>query len=270
VNAAELESLERDAKAARLRILKMICAARASHIGSAYSIVDVLLYLYRNVLHLPCSQDPARDRLVLSKGWASSAFYAVLAGEGVLPDSLLDTYCQDGSWVIGSVTANLATGAAATTGSMGHGLPIGVGLAWAAGLQNLPYSVYVVASDGECDEGSTWEACLQAAQLKLGNLTLVIDRNGWQSFGRTRDVLSLEPLAGKLRSFGWSITEVDGHNFLDLERAFSGPAESGQPRAVIANTVKGKGVSVFEDDNQWHYRTPGPAEVAIAEAELAS
>lgn len=261
-----------EAKNVRRTVLNMIVQAHASHIASSYSIVELLVYLYGKVLrvnpHKPL--DPNRDRFILSKGWGISALYTVLANRGFFPKKLLSTYCKDGSKMIGIATRNGTPGIEATTGSMGHGVPIGVGMALAGKLQKQPYRVFVLMSDGECDEGSTWEAILQAGHHKLDNLIVIVDYNKWQSFGRVKDILDLEPFADKWKSFRWSVCETDGHDFAQIARSFSKiPIMKGKPTVIIAHTVKGKGVSVLENRNEWHYRTPTEFEIENAKKELS-
>lgn len=260
------------AKKLRRTILDMIVDAHASHIASSYSIVEILIYLYEYVLTFDHKDplDSQRDRFILSKGWATSALYALLAEKGFFEKKLLNTYCKDGSKLIGIATRNGIAGIEATTGSMGHGLPIGVGMALAAKLKNLPYRVFVLISDGECDEGSTWEAILQAGHHKLDNLTVIVDYNKWQSFGRVKDILDLEPFVEKWKAFKWSVTEINGHDFSEIATAFSKlPFKKEKPNVIIAHTVKGKGVSVLENRNEWHYKTPTKVEIEIALKELS-
>jgi transketolase len=261
-----------EARDVRRMVLNMITDAHASHIASSYSIVELLVYIYEKVLHVNPHKplDPDRDRFILSKGWGISALYTVLAKQEFFPKKWLATYCKDGSKMIGIATRNGVPGIEATTGSMGHGLPIGVGIALAGKLQKKRYRVFVLISDGECDEGSTWEAILQAGHHKLDNLVVIVDYNKWQSFGRIRDILDLEPLADKWRSFRWSVREIDGHDFNEIAHSFSKiPFIKGKPSVIIANTIKGKGVSVLENRNEWHYRTPTEHEIAIAKKELS-
>ncbi len=265
--------LIREAQAVRRTVLEMIVKAHASHIASSYSVVELLVYVYEKLLRINPRRprDPDRDRFILSKGWGISALYTVLAKKHFFPERKLDQYCADGSKMIGIATRNGTPGIEATTGSMGHGLPIGVGMALAGKLQKRKYRVFVVISDGECDEGSTWEAVLQAGHHRLDNLVVIVDYNKWQSFGRVKDILDLEPLKAKWQSFGWSVKEIDGHSFRDIARAFAAiPFVKGRPSVVIANTVKGKGVSVLENKNEWHYRTPTPREINVARKELSA
>ena len=266
-----VDALIIEAKEIRQKVLSMIVSAHASHIASSYSAVDLLVYLYEKILnidpHKPLSLD--RDRFILSKGWGISALYTILARKGFFPAKLLDTYCKDGSELIGIATRNHVPGVEATTGSMGHGLPIGVGMAIAAKLQKRTFRVFVLIGDGECDEGSTWEAALLASHHELDNLTVIIDNNKWQGWRSIHDTLKLEPLADKWRAFNWAVAQINGHNFSEMEKTFSQlPLTPVKPNLIIASTVKGKGVSVLEDKNEWHYKTPTITEIAIAETEL--
>lgn len=263
--------LTNEALEVRQTVLSMIVASHASHIASAYSIIELLVYLYNNVLRInpKAPLDPDRDRFILSKGWGVSALYVILAKKGFFSPKLLATYCTDGSKYIGIATRSGIPGIEATTGSMGHGLPIGVGMALAGKLQKKTYRVFVIISDGECDEGSTWEAILQAGHHKLDNLVLIVDSNKWQSFGRVKDILDIEPLDKKLQAFHWSVTQINGHDFRDIEQALTRvPYVKGKPTAIIAHTTKGKGVSVLEDRNEWHYKTPTAKEITVAKKEL--
>lgn len=263
--------LEKESKELRRQVLTMIMKAHASHIGSSYSIIELLVYLYEKVLRVNPKKplDANRDRFILSKGWGISALYAMLARKKFFSNKLLDNYCKDGSKLIGIATRNGIPGIEATTGSMGHGLPIGVGMAKGLKIQKNKARVYVVISDGECDEGSTWEGILLGAHHKLDNLTVIIDYNKWQSFGRTNEVLNLEPLKDKWRSFNWHVEELmDGHDFSQIEKAFNAVRTiKGRPSVIIAHTVKGKGLSAIEDKNEWHYQTPREHEIEVAKKE---
>lgn len=272
LTTSEIAYLSNQAKKIRKTVLSIITCAHASHIASAYSVVDLLVYLYAHTFWIPPhnSSDSNRDRFILSKGWGVSALYAVLATHEFFPLHKLESYCKDGSKFIGIATRNGIPGVEATTGSMGHGLPIGVGMALAMKMQTRKSRVFVLIGDGECDEGSTWEAVLQAGHHKLDNLVVIIDVNTWQSFGRTKDILNLEPLSDKWKAFNWSTVEIDGHSFKEMDKVFSKiPFVKNKPSVIIAHTIKGKGVSVFEDKNEWHYKTPTDREIAIANKELS-
>lgn len=268
----ELNNLNKKAKDLRLQIVKMIAKAKASHLGSAYSVLDILIYLYSFILHIN-PKDPyhkTRDRFILSKGWGASALYVVLADKGFFPKKELDTYCVDGSRLVGITTMSGVPGVEATTGSMGHGLPVGGGMAVAAKKLKSATRVFVVISDGELDEGSTWEAILFAGHNHLDNLIAIVDYNKWQSFGRTKDVLNLDPIPDKFRAFGWEAIEADGNDFASLEKAFARiPLKKNKPTVIIAHTIKGKGVSFLEDRNEWHYKYPSREQLEIAIKELS-
>lgn len=267
----EVTQLRKCAQMMRKDVLSIICTAHASHIGSAYSVIELLVYLYEKVLRIDPKHpaDANRDRFILSKGWGAAALYSILAHKKILDQSYRALYCTNGSPYIGIATRNGLPGLEATTGSMGHGLPMAVGMALAAKLKRRKYRVFVIISDGELNEGVTWEAILQAGHFKLDNLVVIIDCNGWQSFGRTKDVLDTTPIKDKFDAFKWSVRSVEGHNFRDIDRVFTRtPFVTSRPSVIIAKTIKGKGVSIFEDSNEWHYRTPGVKEIAVAEKEL--
>jgi transketolase len=260
--------------AARLRgrVIEMSYAAQAAHLGSALSCCDILAAAYWHALRIDPDRpdDPLRDRFILSKGHAAAALYAALAFRGFFDVAVLDTYCQNGGKLAEHPPAHGLPGVEAATGSLGHGLPIGAGMALAARIQNLAYRVFVVLSDGECNEGSVWEAAMFSAAQRLGNLCVVIDYNKWQATARSNDTLALAPLRDKWAAFGWDAHEVDGHDVVALARCLAEiPARcDGRPVALIGHTVKGKGVSFMEDDNNWHYRAPTFEEVRKAHQEL--
>lgn len=246
------------AREIRKKILEMKFNSQSSHVGSALSCVDILTVLYLKILKLnpkkPKKSD--RDRFVLSKGHAASALYVTLAVKGFFPEEKLQNYCKDGCRLAGHTTKDCVPGVEVSTGSLGHGLPIGVGMALAGKKDGKKYRVFVLMSDGECDEGSNWEAALFASHHKLDNLVAIIDYNKIQAFGRTNEVLNLEPLKDKWTAFGWSVTEVNGHNFLEIEKALEKvPFKNQKPSLIIAHTVKGKGVSFMEEKIEWHYRS---------------
>lgn len=245
----------------------MTHAARASHVGTCMSAADILAVLYGSALRVDPKQ-PAwvtRDRFLQSKGHGAAALYAVLAERGFFPVDWLDRYCQDGSPLAGHVTHRGVAGVEASTGSLGHGLSLGCGMALAG--REVGSRSYVLLSDGELDEGSIWEAVLFAGHHRLDNLCAIVDYNKIQSFGRTADVLDLEPLDAKFQAFGWEVRVIDGHDHAALALAL-GTLAKGKPTAVVAHTVKGKGVSFMEDRLEWHYRSPSAEQLAAALAEL--
>jgi transketolase len=255
----------------RRRVLEMICRAKSSHIGSVFSAVDILAVLYKTILRVDPARPecPDRDRFILSKGHACAGLYAALAEKGFFPESWLDEFFANGGRLAGHATHWGVPGVEVSTGSLGHGLSLGCGMALAGKRDRLSYRVFVMLSDGECDEGSTWEAALFAPHHRLDNLIAIVDYNKIQSFGRVNDVLGLSPFGAKWESFGWSVCEIDGHDHAQIEQTLSRvPPATGRPTCVIANTVKGKGVSFMEDKILWHYRCPDAEERLQAFAEL--
>ena len=259
-------------RAIRAHALRMTHEAKASHIGSCLSIADVLAVLYGGVLRLdPTRPDWAdRDRCILSKGHAAAVFYAVLAERGFFPREWLDGYCQDGSKLAGHAS-HFVPGVEVSSGSLGHGLSIGCGMALAGKRNGRDYRVVVLLSDGELDEGSNWEAILFAPQHRLDNLVAIVDYNRIQGFGSVKDVLDAEPLAAKWSAFRWSVCEVDGHNHEEILSAMTSlPLDEGRPSLIVAHTVKGKGVSFMENQLAWHYKSPNLEQLAQALAELGA
>jgi transketolase len=254
----------------RGQVLRMVAKAGASHAGSCLSMADLLAVLYSGILRVDPARPawPERDRFLLGKGHGAAALYAVLARSGFLSETDLETFGADGSSLTGHASHHVP-GVELSTGSLGHGLPVGVGLALAATRGRLPWRTFVLLGDGECDEGSVWEAAMFASHHRLDSLVAIVDRNRLQGFGRTEAVLGLEPLADRWRAFGWAVREVDGHDHSALERFLSRvPFETGRPGVLIAATVKGKGVSFMEDRLEWHYRSPTSEELARALAEV--
>ena len=255
----------------RRDVLRMVHRANASHVGTCLSMADILAVLYSGVLRVdPRRPDwSERDRLILSKGHGGAALYAVLAERGFFPRAWLDDYCGDGARLAGHATHHGVPGVEVSTGSLGHGLALGCGMALAAQRAGGDSRTFVILSDGECDEGSTWEAALFAPHQRLENLVAIVDYNRLQSLGSVAEVLELEPLAEKWRAFRWSVREIDGHDHAALREAFAGiPYEPGRPSLVLAHTVKGKGVSFMEGELAWHYKAPDAAQLAVALAEI--
>jgi transketolase len=255
----------------RARVVEMSHVAETPHLGSSLSCVDLLVATYWGPLRIDPKHplDPDRDRFILSKGHAATALYVALAERGFFDPALLDTYDTDGGALPEHPGLQCVPGVEAATGSLGHGLPIALGMALAARIQKRPSRQFVLMSDGECEEGSVWEAAMFAPAQKLDSVTVMIDYNKWQATGRSDEIMALAPLAEKWRAFGWDAVEVDGHDMAVVLAAISRPPDgSGRPKAVVAHTVKGKGVSFMEDDNNWHYRIPTADEVRKARAEL--
>lgn len=254
----------------RARAVEMSHAAGAAHLASSLSCIDIVAVLYHSVLRLDAKNArwPDRDRFILSKGHAATALYAALAYRGFLTDDDLKTYGHAGSLLEEHPSPRLP-GVEAATGSLGHGLPYGCGISLAGRIQRQHYRTFVLMSDGECNEGSVWEACMFAAANQLGSLCAFVDFNKWQATGRSRDVLALDPLVDKFTSFGWRVVEIDGHDHRQiLDAVHDVCADRKKPTMVVAHTTKGKGVSFMEDDNNWHYRIPTPEEVRLARIEL--
>ncbi|MBA3430114.1 MAG: transketolase [Actinobacteria bacterium] len=259
------------ARRIRVAILQAVAAAKSSHVGSAFSCVELLVSLYFRALKVDPRrpQDPGRDRFVMSKAHAGIALYATLAERGFIPHSVLREYCVDGGTLAGHADAHGVPGVEVSAGSLGHGLAISVGMALRAKRVGQSWRVVALLSDGECDEGSTWEAALLASHLRLDALTAIVDYNGLQGMGPTREVVNLDPIADKWRSFGWATREIEGHNWEEIGSALAElPLERGRPTAIIARTTKGKGVSFMEDQVLWHYRSPAGDELERAFAEL--
>ncbi|HTK73949.1 MAG TPA: transketolase [Gemmataceae bacterium] len=259
------------ARRIRVRAVRMTNRGKSSHVGSNLSMAELLAVLYHDVLRVgpDTLRDPDRDRFILSKGHACAGLYAVLAERGFFPAEWLDSFYVDGGRLAGHATANGVPGVEVSTGSLGHGLGMACGMALAGKFDGRPYRVFTLLSDGECDEGSTWEAVLFAAHHRLDNLVAIVDYNKIQSLGHVKEVLDLDPLGGKWQSFGWAVREIDGHDVDQVRDALTAvPFEAGRPSCVVAHTVKGKGVSFMEDRLLWHYRTPAGDEFTAALAEL--
>ena len=266
-----LVELEGIARKLRFKLVQMSHKAGTPHLGSALSCVDILVAAYWTTLKVDPKKadDPSRERFILSKGHAATALYATLAERGFFSRDLLENFAQHGAPLAEQPAPNCAPGVELATGSLGHGLPVGVGMALAGRIQKRDYRVFVCMSDGECNEGTVWEAAMFAPGQKLENVCVIVDYNKWQATGRSNEVMALDSLAEKWKAFGWNTTEVDGHDISALSRLLRNvPDNSGKPVAIIAHTVKGKGVSFMEDDNNWHYRIPTAQEVDAAKEEL--
>ncbi len=253
--------------------LEMTHISRGSHIGAIFSVAEVMAVLYAKVLNI----DPAnptwedRDRFILGKGHAGAAVYAALAERGFFDVEELSTHYANGSRLSGHVSHKGVPGVEFSTGSLGHGLPVAMGMALGAKMDGKDWRAYCILGDGECDEGSVWEAALQANQFGLGNLIAIIDHNRMQSLDYCENTLALEPFEDKWRAFGWNVMRVDGHDVDVLLAAFAqarANIATGKPTVIIAETVKGKGVSFMENDILWHYRTPQGEEYDAALKEL--
>ena len=247
-----MRKLEEITREVRKNLVRM--HQTGSHFGSAMSIVDILAVLYFRVMNIDSPDDPARDRFILSKGHAASAWYATLAEKGFLDKALLKKYLTTGGQLYGPPVRGGVPGIEASTGSLGHGLPIGVGMLLGARNDGEDWRVYVLMGDGEVQEGSVWEAAMTASRLKLDNLVAIIDANNLQGFDRVENIQPIGTFKPKFQAFGWAVREVDGHDYGGLEAALrEAPYEAGKPSLVIAHTVKGKGISEMEDRFECHY-----------------
>jgi transketolase len=263
--------LEQLAREIRYKLVQMSHAAGTPHLASALSCVDILVAAYWRILKIDPRRpdDPGRDRFILSKGHAATALYATLAKRGFFAESLLDTFARHRSPLAEQPSPRCAPGVELATGSLGHGLPVGVGMALAGRIQSQDYRVIVTMSDGECNEGSVWEAALFAPAQRLERLCVIVDYNKWQATGRSDEIMALPSLREKWKAFGWNACELDGHDIAALVQAMDAkPDGTGRPAAIVAHTTKGKGVRFMEDDNNWHYRVPTSEEVEKARIEL--
>lgn len=246
------EATEQIAREIRKAIIKM--HQRGPNVGSALSTVDILAVLYFEVMRIQSPNDPARDRFVLSKGHAVSALYAVLAKKDFISEEMLADYLEEGSPLCGHPVKGSVPGIEVSTGSLGHGLPIGAGMALAEKRGAGRFRVFVLMGDGECQEGSVWEAAMLASRWGLDNLVAIIDANGWQGYQRVEAILPVDTLKAKWEAFGWAVQEVDGHDMDSLRSSFRQiPFYKDKPSVIIAHTVKGKGIAVMEDTLEWHY-----------------
>lgn len=251
------------AKEARKKVLELIHKAQTSHVGSNFSCIDLLTVLFERA-------DLDKDKIILSKGWAAASLYYFLWRKGKITKEELDSYCQPGSKFIG-LAEPIIPDIPAAGGSMGFGLPFGVGFALAKRIKKEEGKISVLMSDGEMQIGTTWESALLAVHHKLDNLSVIVDFNGLQAMGKVKDILDIEPLKDKWKAFGWEVREIDGHNLEEIESSLaSQSAEKGKPVAIIARTIKGKGVSFMEGENLYHYKAPSDEEYQKALKELES
>jgi transketolase len=270
---ATLEALGDRARRVRAATVRMAHSGRSAHVGSSLSAVDILVALFVRAMRIdpPRPTGPAEDRFILSKGHGCMAYYAVLAQRGYFPESDLATYSKDGSALAQHPSPKGVPGIEIGTGSLGHGLGVGAGMALARKMDGRGGRTFVLLSDGECNEGSVWEQAMFAAGRKLDNLVAIVDYNKLQAMGRSDEVTGLAPLPDKWRAFGFATRELDGHDMGALTQALDAvPFEPGRPSAIIAHTVKGKGVSFMEGDLEWHYRPPTDADLARALDEIGA
>ena len=271
----ELSELKKICKQTRINILKMVHNAASGHIGGAFSGVEILNVLYQKSLNIPADWKESpdfekRDRFILSKGHASALLYSVLAQRGFFPESELMTFRKYKSRLQGHPCCRELDGIEVSAGSLGQGLSVGCGMAMGLKLDKNPAHVVVYMGDGELQEGSVWEAFMQAPHRKLDNIIAIIDRNRLQIDGSTEDVMSLDPLDKKLEAFGWEVAEIDGHDINEIYETIERAKQADKPFAIIANTVKGKGVSFMENNAGWHGKAPNDEQFEQALAELSN
>lgn len=275
LTAEEISDLTKICKQTRINILKMVHNASSGHIGGAFSGVEILNVLYQKSLNIPANWKEAqdfdkRDRFILSKGHASALLYSVLAQKGFFPESELMTFRKYKSRLQGHPCCRELDGIEVSTGSLGQGLSVGCGMAIGLKLDKNPAHVVVYMGDGELQEGSVWEAFMQATHRKLDNIIAIIDRNRLQIDGCTEDVMSLDPLDKKLEAFGWEVAEINGHDLNEIYETVERAKKADKPFAIIANTIKGKGVSFMENNAGWHGKAPNDEQFEQALAELSN
>jgi len=266
-----INDLKKTASIARSRIILNSHKTNTPHLGSCLSCVDILVALYFDKLKInpKYPRSSSRDRFILSKGHGAPALFQILAMKGFYSDDLLSDYGEDGSlFAEHPPTPDYLPGIEAATGSLGHGLPIGLGMALSSRITSKQFHVYVLLGDGECNEGSIWEAATMAVAQSVDNLTIFVDSNKWQATDRTSDLVGGICLKQKWKSFGWNASEIDGNNMKEVMKVLSKRPKKGVPTAIILNTIKGSGISFMEDDNNWHYRIPNEEEVQRAYKEL--
>ena len=259
-----IDDLRYKAKKNRVSILDMLTRVHASHIGSAFSVVDILTVLYNCFIDVQAISDQSayRDYLILSKGHSASALYVALAQVGIISSDLLDTFYKNGSCLGGHPLRNEMLGIEASTGSLGHGLSLGVGLALAARHNKTDQRVYVILGDGECQEGSIWEAVAMAVRFKLSNLIIIVDDNNLQGLCSTEEIMP--ELGKKFQAFGCRVRQIDGHSYQELIMTLNDVGDTELPEVIIAKTVKGKGVQLFENKLEWHYKSCNQEQYQIA------
>ena len=262
INSKKLANLN------RFEIIKLSNSANTPHLASALSCIDIITVIYNDILKINLSnlKDLKRDHFILSKGHAATALYVTLKTFKFITKKQYDSYAKEDSYLEEHPSPKIR-GVEAATGSLGHGLPIGCGISLAKKIKKIKSNVYVLLGDGECNEGSIWEAALFASAKKLNNLICVVDANKLQGIGKTNEILSVTALDKKFKSFGWDTIVIDGHDHSRLKKELS-KNNSKKPKMIIANTIKGKGISFMENDNNWHYRIPNKQEVLRAKKEL--
>ncbi|MGC9124156.1 MAG: transketolase [Thermoplasmata archaeon] len=254
-----IDELNKISKEIGKKLIYMHAKSKESHIGSSLSIVDILTVLYFSILNIDPKDpyNPDRDRLILSKGHASSALYAILSKRGFFSEKILDTFAENNSKISVHPERFSGPGIEISSGSLGHGLSIGVGISLMAKKKKKKFKTYIIMSDGECEEGSNWEAVISASRFKLDNLIAIIDKNGLQAYEKTDNILNLKSLKNKWEAFGGSAIEIDGHNYFELMKTLNLiPFEKDKPSVIIAETIKGKGIKEMENKLERHYKSP--------------
>lgn len=258
-------------KELRKKIFITAYKAGSAHLASAFSVLDILYVLYcKHVLHIDMNNPLAesRDRLIMSKGHACLALYAVLNEAGVISDVELDSFCQPGSHLGGEPKLGAAPGIEASTGSLGHGFSFALGIAMACKMNRYDNKIYVILGDGECQEGSVWEAAMAAVNFKLDNLIIIIDDNGLQAMDTVKQIMGIASWRERWEAFGFAVEEIDGHNVEEIEQTLKKKNDCGKPRLIISHTIKGHGVSFMEGVPVWHYRMPNEKELELVKTEL--
>ncbi|TDT61028.1 transketolase [Fonticella tunisiensis] len=267
----EIEFLKNKASELRKAVVTMAHKSGSSHVASALSMMDILTVLYFKILNIApeTAKSPLRDKFILSKGHGASGLYAVLAERGFFDKGILDSYCRDGSALSGHPKKDSLPGIECSTGSLGHGLSMGCGIALGDKHSNINARTVVLMGDGECNEGSVWESAMFAAQKRLNNLIAVIDNNKLQGLGKVDEITALEPIGEKWKAFGWNVIEIDGHNVSEIYDALiTAYGSLDFPTAIIARTIKGRGVSFMENRLEWHYRSTNEEQFQRALKEL--
>ena len=266
-----IEDLLKNSKECRKLIIKMVSKAQASHVGSALSVVDILTVLYGGILNINSKDitNELRDRFIFSKGHACTALYSILAVNNIISKDFLEEYCCNNGKFFGHPSSFSTPAIEFSTGSLGHGLSVAIGIALVAKNERKNFRTFILMGDGECNEGQVWEAAMFASHHKLENLIAIIDYNNLQGFGYTNEVISMEPFRAKWESFGWNVREIDGHNITDIYNTMTSlPFSEGKPNLVIAHTIKGKGISFMEDRLEWHYKSPNEDQTLKALEEI--
>tara|TARA_A100001011_G_C14213779_1_gene801090 strand:- start:255 stop:1082 length:828 start_codon:yes stop_codon:yes gene_type:complete len=268
----DLKKIKKISYGLRKKIFQSIYDGNGGHIGGSFSVIDLLTYLYAEILKIDPTnpEDPDRDRLIFSKGHSCQALYWALAEFKFFEEEIIMDYGSDGALFAGHPEFEKAPGIEISSGSLGHGPAIGVGMAYAAKLKNKNFDVYVIVGDGESNEGSVWEAAMSAAQLKLSNFHLIIDNNGMESLEKTDNIMSIEPIDKKLKAFNFDVVRFNGHDFKEIKKAFEINKElsNDKPKAYIADTIKAYGISFTQADTKWHFRAPSDDELEKGLKEL--